>query len=198
MEVAEALSVLGVEADASWSEVRASYRRLLLLNHPDVRSGAGASKRTARITSAYALLSEVTANGRKPFPLPRVRDRELFSQQGVSPQQGGAEPKQADSAVGGEEVLEREPAHSPGEVFGRLRSAAAEVGELRRADRRSGRIEVSLGAVGRRSILQAEVGQNSEGETTIGFTLRSPAGAAPPPIRPIVERLLAGIRGSAR
>ena len=197
MEVAEALSVLGVDEDASWSEVRASYRRLLLSNHPDVRRSAGASKRTARIISAYELLTEVTANGRKPFPPPRVRSPGAFLPQ--DGQDGAPQHQAASSAVGGsEEVLGREPAHSPGVIFGRLRSAAAEIGELRSVNRRSGTIEVLIGAAGRRSTLKAEVGRNEEGETIIGFTLRSPAETAPPPIRPIVERLLSRIRGTPR
>ena len=200
MEVAEALSVLGVDEDASWSEVRASYRRLLLSNHPDVHRSAGASKRTARIISAYELLTEVTANGRKPFPPPRVRAPGPFlSQDGQGGPDGAPQHQAASSAVGGsEEVLGREPAHSPGVIFGRLRSAAAEMGELRSVNRRSGTIEVLIGAAGRRSTLKAEVGRNEEGETIIGFTLRSPAEAVPPPIRPIVERLLSRIRGSSR
>ena len=199
MEVAEALSVLGVNEDASWAEVRASYRRLLLSNHPDVHRSAGASKRTARIISAYELLTEVTANGRKPFPPPRVRPPGAFFPQ--DGQDGAPQHQAASSAVGGgvggsEEVLGREPAHSPGVIFGRLRSAAAEIGELRSVNRRSGTIEVLIGAAGRRSTLKAEVGRNEEGETIIGFTLRSPAETAPPPIRPIVERLLSRIRGT--
>ncbi len=199
MEVAEALSVLGVDEDASWSEVRASYRRLLLSNHPDVHRSAGASKRTARIISAYELLTEVTANGRKPFPPPRVRSPGYFLPQDGQDGPDGEPHQAASSAAGGsEEVLGREPAHSPGVIFGRLRSAAAEMGELRSVNRRSGTIEVLIGAAGRRSTLKAEVGRNEEGETIIGFTLRSPAETAPPPIRPIVERLLSRIRGSSR
>ena len=199
MEVAEALSVLGVDADASWSEVRASYRRMLLSNHPDVRRSAGASKRTARIISAYELLTEVTANGRKPFPPPRVRaPSPSFSQDGQAPTPQHQAASSSVGAGGRREVIGGEPAHSPGAVFGRLRSAAAEIGELRSANKRSGTIEVLIGAAGRRSTLKAEVGLNEEGETIIGFTLRSPAETAPPPIRPIVERLLSRIRGSSR
>ncbi len=91
-------------------------------------------------------------------------------------------------------MLSRGPAHSPGDVFARLHAAAAEIGELRRLDRQSMTLEVALSTMGGTATLQAEVATTDEGDTSIGFTLQSPAEATAPPIRAVVEDLLERIR----
>jgi len=54
-----ALDVLGVEVDADFAEIKASYRRLAKANHPDVKpDDAEAAKRFQAITAAYEVLSK--------------------------------------------------------------------------------------------------------------------------------------------
>ena len=54
-----ALDVLGVEVDASFEDVKAAYRRLAKINHPDVApDDADAAKRFQAITAAYEVLSK--------------------------------------------------------------------------------------------------------------------------------------------
>lgn len=54
--------VLGLSSDASWDEVKAAFRRLARLYHPDVAGPEGARK-FAEITEAYMTLKETIAPG---------------------------------------------------------------------------------------------------------------------------------------
>ena len=60
VDLVEARSVLGVQAGASWVEIRATYRELIRSHHPDTASDladAGVRTiRTAQITEAFALV----------------------------------------------------------------------------------------------------------------------------------------------
>ena len=201
VRVAEALAVLELRGDASWTEVRASYRRLLRLNHPDVHAGAEAAQRTARIISAYALLARLTEEGRKPLRQPRqpnsrtARPPQEARAAPRSPSTPEAEPASPNGEAAASASLGRTPADAPERVFQRLSEAAPEVGEVLSSNEATGTLDVGLTEIGKGSILRAEVGRNSKGETVIGFTLHSPAGVSAPPIRPVVQRLLARIRG---
>lgn len=199
VKVAEALAVLELGRDASWAEVRASYRRLLRLNHPDVHAGAEAAQRTARIISAYALLARLTEEGRKPLPQPQRPDFSTQEARGAprSPPTPEADPASSPEEAAASASLGRKPADAPEIVFRRLSEAASEVGEVLSSNAAAGTLDVGLTEIGEGSILRAEVRRNSKGETVIGFTLHSPAGVSPPPIRPVVQRLLSSIRGGA-
>ena len=54
----------GLWRDASDAEIRRAYRRLALLNHPDVSSGPGAGERFRAIKEAYDVLSDRAARAR--------------------------------------------------------------------------------------------------------------------------------------
>lgn len=62
----QALTLLGVQADAEPTHIKRAYRRLLSRNHPDKVAGSGASQmqvrdatdRTRELHSAYALIKE--------------------------------------------------------------------------------------------------------------------------------------------
>jgi hypothetical protein len=60
VDLAAAHRVLGVDADAGWPEVRASYLRLIRRHHPDTASDLADSGRrtllTAQITEAFAVV----------------------------------------------------------------------------------------------------------------------------------------------
>ena len=51
-------SILGVPRTASPGEIRAAYRRLARLYHPDLNSGSEAETRMQQINDAYATLSD--------------------------------------------------------------------------------------------------------------------------------------------
>lgn len=203
VKVAEALAVLEVGRDAPWAEVRASYRRLLLLNHPDVHAGVEAAQRTDRIISAYALLARLTEEGRKPLPQPQepnsrtARPAEKAHSAPRSPPTPEAESAFSPEEAAASSSFGRKPADAPERVFRRLREAASEVGEVLSSNAEAGTLDVGLTEIGEGSTLRAEVRRNFKGETVIGFTLHSPAGVSPPPIRPVVQRLLSSIRGGA-
>ncbi|OAY69775.1 Chaperone protein dnaJ 11, chloroplastic [Ananas comosus] len=50
--------VLGVSGAATAAEIRAAYRRLALVSHPDASSSASAAAEFMRIHAAYATLSD--------------------------------------------------------------------------------------------------------------------------------------------
>jgi hypothetical protein len=60
MDLAGARTVLGVDVDAPWPEVRAAYRSLIRTHHPDgagdVAEAGVRTLRTAEVTQAFALL----------------------------------------------------------------------------------------------------------------------------------------------
>ena len=56
MDVAEALAILGLNADAGSDEARSAFRRLLQDAHPDLNAGSDASDRTRMIVLAYRTL----------------------------------------------------------------------------------------------------------------------------------------------
>ena len=73
MDLTEARRVLGVSAEAPWTEVRNRYHSLMLANHPD-HAGSRNTATAAEITSAYALVESHhehgggRAAGRPPSP----------------------------------------------------------------------------------------------------------------------------------
>ena len=56
--------ILGLWRDASEAEIRRAYRRLALLNHPDVSSDPGAGERFRAIKEAYDVLSDPVGRAR--------------------------------------------------------------------------------------------------------------------------------------
>ena len=56
--------ILGLWRDATEAEIRRAYRRLALLNHPDISSDPGAGERFRAIKKAYDVLSDKAARAR--------------------------------------------------------------------------------------------------------------------------------------
>ena len=201
MEVGEALAVLRLAPGATWGEVRTRYRHLLRTTHPDLTDDPAASDRTARLTAAYAVLQRATNDGRRPLPAPAPPRRPAGGAPAGRPQRSGG--RQRDTAPGtrsdavpgagaGETgvLLQR---HSPEEVFARLRNAAGTVGNLSGVDPETLSLVILVEAPGEAPAqLLAEVHRRGV-DTAIAFTLESLGAAAGPPIRPIVERLLAAL-----
>lgn len=61
MSDSEAAALLGVAPDASWTDVRAAYRKQIRAHHPD-RAGAGSSASAARIIEAYRSLESTASS----------------------------------------------------------------------------------------------------------------------------------------
>lgn len=60
-------AVLGVSADAPDAEIRAAYRRLVQLHHPDHNAGSAESaRRFEEVQDAYAEIRRVRASGGQP------------------------------------------------------------------------------------------------------------------------------------
>ena len=200
MEVADALGALQLGPGATWSEVRASYRHLLRVNHPDLTDEPGAADRTAHLTVAYAVLQKATGNGRRPLPAPPapryVHRTPPDRGQGRTASATGAGPgRDTDSAPGhgagatGAVVGRR----APEDVFGRLRAAAGAVGALSGVDPESLTLQILVEAPGAAPAqLLAEVSRRGQ-DTAIMFTLESLTTAPGPPIEAVVKRLLAAL-----
>src|SRR5947209_5517043 len=72
--MADPYSVLGVGRDASDAELRAAYRRLAKLHHPDHNGGSlEAARRFEAVQSAYAEVQRLRASGGEPRPQARTR-----------------------------------------------------------------------------------------------------------------------------
>jgi curved DNA-binding protein CbpA len=59
----EAALELGLGPRASWTDVQAAYRRLVLALHPDVSGEPGAAARFRRVSDAYRRLTELKREG---------------------------------------------------------------------------------------------------------------------------------------
>ena len=89
-------SILGVPRTASPGEIRAAYRRLARLYHPDLNSGSEAEGRMQQINDAYATLSD--PDRRRQYDLHgTVSDTAPVNTQRPSrsgPRRGAARPRQ--------------------------------------------------------------------------------------------------------
>ena len=192
MDLAEALAALELTTRATWPEVRARYRHLMRANHPDLIDEPGAAQRTARLTAAYAVLRRATGDGRRPLRSPASAHRVPGARTGATPRSSrssAGSPEAPDAGTTGA-VLGR---RSPTEVFGRLRAAAATVGNLSGVDPETLTLQILIEAPGAPPAqLLAEVSPRGP-DTAIMFTLESLTAAPGPPIEAVVQRLLAAL-----
>lgn len=175
MEVADALRTLGVEAGASWEDIRAAYRDGLMRHHPDTTGGEGSAERTDAIVSAFRSLRTITNDGTTPLPTPLVFEMDDPN----APM-----------------VLHARP----GDVFVRLYQAAEQIGHVSYADRDANLLQVTIGAgadtTWAPSQLTAEL--SAEGSLTMAMFSLEPIGVQPaPPIADVVARLAEELRAPA-
>lgn len=199
MDLAEALAALQLTPRATWPQVRARYRDLMRANHPDLTDDPGAAERTARLTAAYAVLQKATGDGRRPLPSAGAARRVPGDQAGRAPRRGASAPGSGPPRAGRPARVDPGTAdavvgrRSPAEVFGRLRGAAAAVGNLSGVDPETLTLQILIEAPGAAPAqLLAEVSQRGP-DTAILFTLESLTAAPGPPIEAIVKRLLAAL-----
>lgn len=165
MEIPEALNVLGLDMSATFEEMRAAYRDLLLHHHPDVDPDPSAADRTGAVVTAFRRLREATQDGLVPLPV-----------QDLLP-------------VLGTEELPLVLMARPGDVFQRLYDAVESIGEISGIDRDSGIVHaiVTMDGTGPCQ-LGAEV-DRSNPDPRILFTLEPLTADDPPDIAEVVNRL---------
>lgn len=133
MDVHEARAVLGVSLDDEWDEIRASYRRLIRVAHPDVAVEAQPHG-AAALNEAYAVLSrarrERTARPGAASPAPPCPPARPAP---PAPPATGAQ------VLGDDTLLLAAP---PEEAFGALLDAGHHLGAISYVDRSCAIFEV--------------------------------------------------------
>jgi hypothetical protein len=190
----EALAVLGLDAGASPTDIRASYRRLVRRHHPDV-AGAGATARAARLTQAYAVLRARSTEGTdggsrpestdagRPAPTPGARDR------GFSAYEEAVEAERAE----GDTLIVHAPAD---ETYAAVFEAAGRVGHIAYFDRHLGIIEAIVRFEGGPSCSLLITLQGRATGTEVFLTLESIEADPTPPLQPVVDALVDALTGS--
>jgi hypothetical protein len=139
MDVWEARAVLGVGDADGWEAIRAAYRRLIRVAHPDAAgTAAGTGPTAARLNAAYTVLSRAKRSGvldaprraraepATAAPGPSARPRPVPTWAPPPPPQVGV------AAVGTDTLLLAAP---PDEAFARLLEAGHQVGSVTYVDR---------------------------------------------------------------
>jgi hypothetical protein len=176
----EAMGVLGVRPGATSGEVRAAFRRLVRDHHPDLDATSDATRRTAELTEAYALVQRQLASspdGRIESPTP------------PSPAPPAAHPPAAVPVkdVDGDSILLDVPAD---EAFAALFEAAGRVGHVAYFDRQLGILETVVRFEGGPSCSVLITLQGRANGTEAFCTMESIEAAPTPPIAPVVDALV--------
>jgi hypothetical protein len=151
MDVWEARAVLEVADDDGWEAIRAAYRRLIRVAHPDLagpRAPAGANQAAALLNAAYAVLSRAKRAGTLDAPRPAPPPAHGYGRRGANGGPNGANgdrgwapapawqpppvPRVGVTVVGSDTLLLAAP---PDEAFARLLEAAHRVGAVTYVDR---------------------------------------------------------------
>ena len=179
MDVREARTVLRVGDADGWDEIRASYRRLIRLAHPDVAGGRRPHREAALLNQAYAVLSRARREGRLHAP-PRPASAPAPAPPPPPPPLHGAR------ALGDDTILLAAP---PDGAFGLLLDAGHRIGSVSYVDRSCAIFEVVVQLDGEACSLVITVtprGHGSEAELTVE-SLGRVASHSP---APVLRRLL--------
>jgi DnaJ domain len=172
----EAMGVLGVGPGATSVEVRAAYLRLVRDHHPDIDSTTDATRRTAELTEAYALVQRRLAaspDGRIESP----------PEPPAASSPAAAQIKEID----GDSILLDVPAD---EAFAALFEAAGRVGHVAYFDRQLGILETVVRFEGGPSCSVLITLQGRAHGTEAFCTMESIEAAPTPPIGPVVDALV--------
>ena len=170
------MGVLGVRPGATSGEVRAAYRRLVRDHHPDLDATDDATRRTAELTEAYALVQRQLAtspDGRIEGPPPPT-----------PPAAAAAVPVKE---IDGDSILFDVPAD---EAFAALFEAAGRVGHVAYFDRHLGILETVVRFEGGPSCSVLITLQGRAYGTEAFCTMESIEAAPTPPIGPVVDALV--------
>lgn len=191
MDVAEARRLLGLGPTPTWVEVRVAYRAQISATHPD-RAG-GRADLAAAVNAAYATLEQAERDGHlhddhphdhapppdhRHAPAPRVTEHEP----------GFEEPP---------EVLDGDTVHlsvPPDEAFVLLLDACHQIGDVTYIDRSCAILEALVRVEGEGVCSLVITLQGRATGTDAFCTLEAIEHVAAPPVRPIVEHLVAALR----
>jgi hypothetical protein len=186
MEVAAARAALGLGPAPSWAEVRVAYRAQIAAAHPD-RAG-GDPDRAALVTEAYAALERAHQEGRlhgrtQPVPTPAPGPRV-----GTWAPEPLAEPPEV---LDGDTVRIAAP---PDEAFVRLLDACHRIGDVTYVDRSCAILETLVRVEGE-GVCSLVITLQGRADGTDAFcTLEAIERVAAPPVRAVVEELVAALR----
>jgi hypothetical protein len=187
MEVAAARSALGLGPTPSWTEVRVAYRAQIAAAHPD-RAG-GDADRAALVTEAYATLEQAHLAGRLHHP-PTVPSA------AAAPTTVSARPRH-DALDEPPEVLDGDTVHLPvpaDEAFVRVLEACHRIGDVTYIDRSCAILETLVQVDGEGTCSLVITFQGRADGTDAFCTLEAIEHVASPPVRPVVEDLVAALR----
>ncbi len=186
MTLDEALAVLAISPGATDRDVRVAYRRLVSAAHPD-RAGAGpdATRQTARLTQAYALLRQILADA-PDGRVPGVAAPPPASEAGRA-EDPGPEPAPGVREVDQDSITLDAPAD---EAFAALFEAAGRVGHVAYFDRHLGLLETVVRFEGGPTCSVLITLQGRAWGTEAFCTMESIEAAPTPPIAPVVDALV--------
>lgn len=181
MDVASARQALGLGAAPTWEEVRAAYRARIQIAHPD-RSG-GSAAIAVELNAAYATLLRARRDGRLDQPAPPA------SPPPTRPEPD--EPWEPPEVLDGDTVRLAVP---PDEAFVRLLDAAHRIGDVTYVDRACAIFETLVSVAGEGACSLVVTLQGRAEGTDAFCTLEAIEHVARPPVRPVVEALVAALR----
>ena len=184
MEVAQARAELGLGAAPTWTEVRVAYRAQIAACHPD-RPGGDAA-RAAVVTEAYAILERANQEG-------RLADTPIPPRPPPPPRHSPPVPPLDEPP----EVLDGDTIHllaPPDEAFVRLVEACHRIGDVTYIDRSCAILETLVQVDGEGTCSLVITFQGRADGTDAFCTLEAIEHVASPPVRPLVEDLVAALR----
>ena len=175
------------------TDVRAAFRRLVLEHHPDI-AGPNETAQTARLTEAYALLRRV-ANESGGDTITVAPPASASPAPPATPEPAPTPYEEAVAAelAAGDTLLLRAPV---AESFAVLFEAAGRIGHVAYFDRQLGILETIVRFEGGPSCSLLITLQGRVGGTEALCTLESIEAMATPPIRPVIDALLAALAGN--
>ncbi len=189
-----ALARLGLADGATVGAVRDAYRRELRLHHPDVAGGEPAAHvRTARLIEAYTvLIDHAEEHGVTTITLPVVAPaapRTPAAATGHGAEESGDPFEVIDAQALDEDTIAIDA--PPLETFAALCEAAGRVGDISYIDRQLGILEVIVRFEGGPSCSVVMTLQGRAAHTEVFCTMESIEHQPTPPIRTVIDALVA-------